>query len=472
MKSALASSIAATLALLSVPAFAGTFTVLPLTGDADSGITADGAYTHAINVFDGANVTINGAVFTGSGGGANPGTNDYSTGGLNNGFTGFGSPVTGNTAGLMTNFLYNGNPETVTLNNLRVGQNYLTTFYNSAFGPAGDRFQTITASDLGTIHFDQNGLPGSLLQYAFTAASNTMTFTITPDVPGNTFHQYGFSNQIVGYKALLTDNFYAPSNPDTNNVNFNLAARQGGSLVAGGGPISYVPVGNTQVGNPTGGIDSGNYLLSAFGARTAIDHNFKGADSAGGLSISFDFAPNSTANGDTTFWQSLLLGMANADKNAAVNDPVSHFGILFRGNGEIQAFDGNSLVSGAERWTILTNVTNELNHIEILATDPTDSNPFDGLGETDIAVYSNGSLIYSFVKGGGGYADDFINFGNIFIGGADNVLIAQIPEPASLGLLAVGGLALLRRRRQGRNVPCSEIAACFGRDGEERPPEY
>ncbi len=443
MKSALASSIAATLALLSVPAFAGTFTVLPLTGDADSGITADGAYTHAINIFDGPNVTINGAVFTGSGGGGNPATNDYGSSGLVNSFTGFGSPVTGNTGSLMTNFLYNGNPETVTLNNLRVGQQYRTTFYNSAFGPAGDRFQTITASDLGTIHFDQNVLPGSLLQYDFTATANTMTYTITPDVPGNTFHQYAFSNQIAGYKALITDNFYAPSSPNTGDLNFNLAARQGGSL----GSVNWVGVNNTQVGNSTGGIDGGNYLLNAFFTGTAaLDHNFNGSDSAGGLSVSFDFAPNST-NHDASEWEAINIGQSAADKNGFINGGHSHFGILFRGNGGIQAFDGGSVVSGTETWG--AGATNDLHHIEMLITDPTDSNPFDGVGQTDIAVYAEGLLVYSFSKGGGGYLDNYIDFSDAYIGGADNVLIAQIPEPASFGLLALGGLALLRRRRQG-----------------------
>ena len=68
---------------------AGVFSATPLTGDADSGIAADSAFTHAINVFDTGNVKINGAVFTGSGGGANPTTNDYSTTGLSTGFTGF-----------------------------------------------------------------------------------------------------------------------------------------------------------------------------------------------------------------------------------------------------------------------------------------------------------------------------------------------------------------------------------------------
>ena len=78
MKSPLAKSIAA-LALLAVPAWAGTFTVLPLTGDLDSGISADKAYTLAIDMGDGANRTINGAVFTGSGA---PGTNNFFTTGV------------------------------------------------------------------------------------------------------------------------------------------------------------------------------------------------------------------------------------------------------------------------------------------------------------------------------------------------------------------------------------------------------
>ena len=265
---------------------AGTFSVVPLTGDADSGIAADAAFTHAINVFDAANVKINGAIFTGSGTGANPTTNDYTTTGFNNGFNGFDAlandGISGGVGGLMTNFLYNGNPATVTLKNLLVGQQYESVFYNAAFGGPGVRFQTITASDGGSIVFDQNGIPGSLLRYAFTAVATTMTFTITPSIPGNTFHQYAFSNRAVGPTALLTDNFYAPSNPTTSNLNFNIAARQGGSLVAAGGTISWIGVNNAQVGNNTGGVDGGNYLLTAFGTGVAaLNHNFNGTDSTG-----------------------------------------------------------------------------------------------------------------------------------------------------------------------------------------------
>ena len=96
---------------------AGSFTVTTLTGDANSGIAADSSYTHAIDVFDTANAKINGAVFTGSGAGANPSSNNYSTSGFNNGFNGFDAlandGISGGVGAMMTNFLYNGNPETV-----------------------------------------------------------------------------------------------------------------------------------------------------------------------------------------------------------------------------------------------------------------------------------------------------------------------------------------------------------------------
>ncbi len=404
------------------------------------------AYTLAVDVFDGANRTINGAVFTGSGGGGNPGTNNYATTGLNNGFTGFGSGVSGNTGGLMNNFLYNGNPATYTLNNLRVGATYTTSFYNAAFGGPGGRIHNVTTSDGGShLGYDQNATPGSVLNYTFVASSNVMTYTMTPVNPGDTWHHYGFSNRVVNQKALLTDNFYAPSNPNTGNLGFNLAARQGGSL----GPITYSQVGNTQVGNSTGAVDGGNYLLTAGGGRVSPNFNFNNSTSAGGLSISFDLAPNING-GNPTDWGSVNIGGSASNPTAFVNDPSPHLGILFRGNGLMEVWDGGANVTSAPAWGP-GGVTNALNHFELLLTDPTDLNPFDGVGQTDVAVYANGNLVYNFSKGGGGYADNFFNFGASAIAGHDNLVIAQlIPEPGTVTLAGLAAFALAARRRRTR----------------------
>lgn len=122
------------LLLLSTPALcvaAGSFSTAGLTGDGDSGISSAKAYTHAIDMGDGGNRTVNGVVFTGSGGGANPATNTYTTTGITDLLPGWANPnVSGATGGLFTNFNYQGagGTETVTLRNLRVGQQYERCF--------------------------------------------------------------------------------------------------------------------------------------------------------------------------------------------------------------------------------------------------------------------------------------------------------------------------------------------------------
>ncbi len=233
-------------------------------------------------------------------------------------------------------------------------------------------------------------------------------------------------NQAPGF-ALLTDNFTAPRNPNTFDLNYNRAGRQGGSLAG----LNWVASGNTQVGNITAGIDGGNYLLTAYNGTAALDYNFDGVNSAGGLRISFNLAPNSTNLPNQMLWGGISLGLSSLSKNAFINDSARHFGILFRGNGEIQAFDGNQDVTGvvstvAPRIWGATGNDATLYPFTLIATDPGDGNPFDGVGQTNIYVYSGNSLIYQYVKGGGGYADNYINFGSVGISGVDDLRIEKL----------------------------------------------
>jgi hypothetical protein len=59
----------------------------------------------------------------------------------------------------------------------------------------------------------------------------------------------------------------------------------------------------------------------------------------------------------------------------------------------------------------------------------------DGIGDVTVTIMADSSL--------GGSAD--MNFGTPEIGGT--IVIKQIPEPMTMSLLGLGGLALIRRRR-------------------------
>jgi hypothetical protein len=230
--------------------------------------------------------------------------------------------------------------------------------------------------------------------------------------------------------ALLSDQFTAPSNPTTTNLAYNLAARQTGSLET----INWVGSGNIQVGNLTAGIDGGNYLLLASAGTASLDRNFNGTTAQGGLKISFDLAPNATGNGDQSSWGSFSLGLSAANKNAYINAGVPHFGILFRGNGGIQAFDGSTDITNANLITPSDNKwggtgnDGTLYSFTVLLTDSTDNNPFNGVGQTKIDVYAEGALIYSYIKGNGGYTDNYINFGSSTVSGVDNFAIERLEQ--------------------------------------------
>jgi hypothetical protein len=105
------------------------------------------------------------------------------------------------------------------------------------------------------------------------------------------------------------------------------------------------------------------------------------------------------------------------------NANVPHFGIVFQGDGGIQAFDGNQDVTGTYRNWGGTGNDATLHSFTIIAVDPTDGNPFDGRGQTNIYAYADQTLIYKYVKTGGGYTNNYINFASNGISALDNLKI-------------------------------------------------
>ncbi|MDB6079560.1 MAG: alkaline phosphatase, partial [Akkermansiaceae bacterium] len=164
--------------------------------------------------------------------------------------------------------------------------------------------------------------------------------------------------------VLFTDNYTVTAN--MNDTNFDLAnpGRQGGTLATP--TLSYsdlAPGGYEQVGNTSTFAGNPNALLLDNGGTTYINYNFASIPTA--ISISFDRIIAS-GNPDLSDWVSLQV---NSAAGAGPGVTGADFGILFRGNGGIQVFDGGSDITGSgtagpgARWYAddgINNVTNQL----------------------------------------------------------------------------------------------------------------
>jgi hypothetical protein len=164
----------------------------PWTNDADSGIIGTSAYTVAVNLA-GAAVTVNGVNFQSS---VTSGPN-FSIGGSISNFV-RESAVTGNSATLALDFIYAGDPRTVTLTNLTPGSTYETSLFSYGWEASG-RVQTFTSgSNTLTLDQDVYGINNGIrIVYTFVADNTgTKVLTITP-ATANTFHLAALANRLV-----------------------------------------------------------------------------------------------------------------------------------------------------------------------------------------------------------------------------------------------------------------------------------
>ena len=226
--------------------------------------------------------------------------------------------------------------------------------------------------------------------------------------------------------VLLLDTFNA-NTANTFDLNVDLA-RQSGSKA----PLNYTMAGGPGLyGHQLQNANAQNQLLVADfpNSTSSLNFNFNGPNSAGGLKISFDLDSVPTLYGGTPDnWGCINVGASQADQLVNVNGGQTHFGILFRAAGTLQAFDGGAVVNPNPEPVYTTRPPGTTNHIDLIFSDA-DGNPFDGLGSTIIEVFVNGGAlpVWTFTKGGGGYANNYINLQGSFRAHFDNVSITQLP---------------------------------------------
>ena len=187
-------------AITSAAQAAAVFSRTTLFGDADSGISTANTYTARADFAGTGTRSINGVLFSDT---DSTGFN-YTLTGATNSYPNGSTNVTGQVGDATKDFFYGGNghgDEILTLTGLTIGQEYLTTFYNMGWDPAGQRVQNLTATSYTgpnpyVYDEDEYGTGnGSKLMYQFVATGTSEAINFS--APDNTESQYLFTNQVV-----------------------------------------------------------------------------------------------------------------------------------------------------------------------------------------------------------------------------------------------------------------------------------
>jgi hypothetical protein len=241
-------------------------------------------------------------------------------------------------------------------------------------------------------------------------------------------------------QGLLSDNFNAAGNPNPADLNYNLATRQAGS---GLGTVSWTKgSGNIQVGwaaSPNAMLVAGDGNSTS--GLVSPDHSFGGAETAGGLIIEYDLDPQTTSF--SAAWLAINLGMNSAGRWTGVSAATPHIGIYFDYSGNCAVFDGATVVGSFANAA----VHGTFNHVLLKLSDATDGNPFDGVGQTTVAVYTgiNPELRFTYTKANGGVPGGYLNFqaSPADVGLIDNLSIRRIIlTPPEVAIATYAGLTI------------------------------
>jgi uncharacterized repeat protein (TIGR03803 family) len=379
--------------------------------------------------------------FGGPGDGNCPGTSLVQSGN-----TLYGTTFTGGSSGNGTIFAFD------TINKTE------TVLYSFA-GGTGDGSTPASLLQSGTILYGTSMTGGSNrygTAFAYDLDSNVETvlhsFFATDDVntmilPGNTL--YGTTNGGSGGNKLGT-----VFSLDPTNRTYTVAASFSGSPSDGSYPVgALVQSGKSLYGLTSQGGSSGNGAIFAFDTKTRTEtvQCSLGGPVAVGLGV---FSPTHPANTLYGMTYPISGGAAAHGTLFAFNTDSNTYTVLYSFPGATWA--GMVPVALVQSGSILYGMTDGYgfssdwpsgNDVSTIFAFDLDSNTLSVLDSISVGPEEwpspGGSLILS----------GNTLFGTTFLGGANNggmIFSLTVPEPATLAVLGLGGLALVRCRRRRR----------------------
>lgn len=347
------------------------------------------------------------------------------------------------------------------------GENYLVTYRENARNGNNPRAVVSLGGETIVPEHAAPSVGGSnpyryIGSEIFTASSDTNMLTIANTVdPGGDHTLLVDDVRLQPIQLAFSDTFAATANTDDIDPGaYDAPGRQGGYV----GPLNYVeratpPAGATQLDHPD--FPDALFMEATAGSHSQVtagpDHNFVDLAGISGMDyvVNFEVDPANTPAGGTSGardWGGIVVGSSDPTSWLNSHDGI---GLLIRLNGEYQIFDGTgSGVPVVQQGSLADDfgiVENGYYDVRLNYFVP----EFDDITPGLVAVTIEDELIASF-QTRGGFANNFINLAaysgqNTNYSAFRNLQVwsTAVPEPASLGLLLLGGFAMgvFRRRR-------------------------
>lgn len=167
--------------------------------------------------------------------------------------------------------------------------------------------------------------------------------------------------------------------------------RQSGAFVSQFGSVSYYQQLASWGGNNT---LSGTALSNSLGAFVSVQQNFGGIFSQGGLTVEYDLNAGADAWGWMGVGQVAQEYYANGAYGAPGQPGVGQIVLYDTASGtSIYQVFRNDVVPPTATGNLPVSIADQVfHHYQAVFTDPTDNNPFDGQGETDVTYYIQDGL--------------------------------------------------------------------------------